>query len=74
MINNFEKINLNPKELKTNDCVIRAIAYAIHDSWENVYQDLCELGLKLKRMPNDKKVFEKYLDKIGWYKHKQPRK
>lgn len=70
----FIEFNLNPKNRKTGDCVVRAIAYATQQSWDKVYQDLCELGFKMKRMPNDKQVYEKYLDNLGWHKHKQPRK
>ena len=66
--------NLNPKGLKTGDCVIRAIAYATEKEWEEVYEALCKLGLKMKRMPNEKQVYEKYLEQLGWQKYKQPRK
>ena len=68
----MKKLNLNPKNIKAGDCVIRAIAYATEQSWDTVYKSLCELGFKMKRMPNDKKVFHKYLDNLGWIKHKQP--
>ena len=27
----------------------------------------------MKRMPNEKAVYEKYLNNLGWTKHKQPR-
>ena len=70
----FEKLNLNPKGIRTGDCVIRAIAYATKQPWENVYTDLSVLGLKLKRLPNEKQVYEKYLEQQGWTKHKQPKK
>lgn len=68
------KLNLNPKGIKTGDCVVRAIAYATKKTWEEVYNDLCKIGFKLKRMPNEKQVFEKYLEQLGWKKQKQPRK
>lgn len=69
----MKKINMNPKGLKIGDCVIRAISYATNQSWDKVYQDLCSLGLKMKRMPNDKKVFNKYLEQLDWVKQKQPK-
>lgn len=69
----FEKLNLNPKGIKAGDCVIRAIALATDQTWDKVYTDLCEMGLKMKRMPNDKQIYEKYLEQLGWTKHKQPR-
>ena len=69
----FEKLNLNPKGVKACDCVIRSIAFATNQSWDTVYLALSEIGLKMKRVPNEKKVYEKYLEHLGWVKHKQPR-
>lgn len=69
----MKKLNINPKGIKACDCVIRAIAYATDNTWENVYVELCKLGMKMKRMPNEKQVYEKYLEQKGWVKHKQPR-
>lgn len=66
-------VNKNPKGIKTNDCVIRAIAVATNKNWDDVYKDLCEIAFKKKRMPNDKQVYETYLERLGWEKHKQPR-
>lgn len=68
------RLNLNPKGIKACDCVIRAIAYATQQSWEDVYKELSEIGFKMKRMPNEKQVYEKYLEEHGWAKQKQPRK
>ena len=65
--------NENPKNLKTGDCVIRAIALATNQTWDKVFSDLCEIAFKKKRMPNDKLVYEDYLKKLGWEKQKQPR-
>lgn len=70
---NFVKYNANPKGKKAGDCVIRAISKALNQSWEKTYSDLCELGLKQCMMPNDKRVFEKYLKLKGWVKCSEPR-
>lgn len=70
----FVKENVNPKGWRTGDCVVRAIAKASSLPWEEVYKDLCEIGLKKCRMPNDPKVYELYLENHGWFKCKQPRK
>lgn len=70
----FYKTNMNPKGWKTGDCVIRAIAYATNKPWAEVYKDLCEVGLKKCRMPNDDIVWQKYLKDIGWTKMAQPRR
>ena len=70
----FEKINNNPKGIKAADCVVRAISYATGLDWVTVYNGLCELGLHMKRMPNEKEVYSKYLESLGWTKRQQPRR
>lgn len=69
----FEKFNANPKGLKSADCVIRAISKATGESWEDTYKGLFELSLKMRRVFNEKQVFEKYLEQKGWTKQKMPR-
>lgn len=69
----FQKTNINPKGWKTGDCVVRAIAQANNTSWEVTYQQLCEIGLKKCRMPNEKHTYEALLKKYGWIKQKMPR-
>lgn len=70
----YVNYNANPKNKKTDDCVIRAIARATNQSWDTVYAALCEIGAKLKVMPNSKRAYEKYLDSLNFTKHSQPRK
>ena len=72
--NTFHYYNRNPKDKITNDCVIRSIATATEKTWGEVYNALYEIGLKYGLMPNDPKCYERYLKKLGWVKHKQPRK
>ena len=67
------KYNNNPKGVKANDCVVRAIALATNQDWDKVFTDLCEIAFKKKRMPNDKQIYEYYLKKLGYEKQKQPR-
>ena len=69
----YFSLNLNPIGKRSGDCVVRAICGATNKTWEEVYNDLCKLGLEMKEMPNMKKVFEKYLEQIGWKKQKMPR-
>ncbi len=69
----FTKLNLNPKEKKTSDCVVRAIACGTGQSWEKVYQDLCRIGLEEYEMPNSKTVWQKYLNELGWKKQPMPK-
>ena len=71
----FHYHNENPKNrLTSGDCVIRAISYVSGFSWDSVYASLCDIGFRLKMMPNDKKVFEEYLKQIGFTKFASPRK
>ena len=71
---NFDEVyNCNPKGWKDGDCVIRAIAYASGQEWEKVFSDLCAIALKKCRMPNSQKVYEEYLEELGFTKHKQPK-
>lgn len=70
----FIKYNKNPKNKKTNDCVIRAIATATNREWENVYKELAEQGIKKGLMINDRNNWKAYLKSIGYEQQKMPRK
>lgn len=66
----FTYDNRNPKDKKTSDCAIRAIACALDKPWEEVFDALCVIAKKKCTMPNDPAVYEKYLNDNGWKKHK----
>ena len=66
-------MNLNPLEKKVGDCVVRAIASATGKNWEEVFTDLCAIGLEQKDMPNGKAVYNLYLERLGWQKMKMPK-
>lgn len=70
----FEYVNVNPKDKTTGDCVLRAIAGATGKDWDEVLDDLVSLAHKYKLMPNDTKLYGRYLDSLGYIKEKQPRK
>lgn len=70
----FIKYNKNPKNRKTSDCVIRAIATATNNSWEYVYSKLAEQGIKKGLMINDSKNWIKYLEELGYKKQAMPRR
>lgn len=70
----FHFYNANPKNRTTGDCVVRAVSEATGKSWDETYDALCEIGRKLKVMPNNKKAYGKFLEAIGWAKQKQPKK
>lgn len=67
----FIKYNANPKGWKTGDCVVRALAGATQQSWDTVYEDLCKIGAKKCRMPNDLLVYSSYLKEKGFEEKKQ---
>ena len=59
--------NPNPsKTLFSGDCVVRAICKALDAPWEEVFQDLCFLGLSIKRMPNDHDCYRTFLFNAGY--------
>ena len=68
MNGNFLKLNVNPKNRKTNDCVIRAIVSATGKDWYEVFDALCAIARKKACMPNHKPVYEAYLKQCGFEK------
>lgn len=58
--------NPNPQHKEVPDCVVRAIAIALHKRWIEVYDDLCELGRVEFNMPSADAVWGKYLYKMGF--------
>lgn len=70
----FIKYNNNPKQKRTNDCVIRALSLGLNKSWEDVYKDLTNLGIKKGLMPNDRNNWKQYLKDFGYKMEKMPKK
>jgi hypothetical protein len=70
----FYKTNINPKNKRTGDCVIRALAGASGKDYKKVAQELFELWMKTGYVFNDKHTYEKWLEQNGFVKMKQPRK
>ena len=70
----YEYENVNPKNRYIGDCVIRAIARGLEQSWEQTVRELTELGIKDGNVCNDKRNYEKYLSLKGWIKCDEPRK
>lgn len=66
--------NENPKGRKTDDCVIRAIATATGQTWDDTLRGLTECAIKHKYMINCPSLYDKYLKELGWEKQKQPRR
>lgn len=70
----FQYKNLNPKNRKTDDCVVRAISEASGLTYEQVLMDLVDIQIKTGYAITDVRCYEKYLQSNGWVKHMQPRK
>lgn len=70
----FKNKNVNPKNRKTGDCVVRALSIATGNDYVSVYQELFDISLKTGYILNEKRVEDKLLERYGFIKHKQPRK
>ena len=69
----YTYLNLNPKGKFDGDCVIRAIALATNQAWEQTVRDLTELGIKKGLVCNDKKLYPLYLKEKRFIECKEPR-
>ena len=69
----YQFINVNPKGKFCGDCVIRAIALACDQSWEQTIRELTELGIKKGYELNDKKLYPQYLKEKGFREVPEPR-
>ena len=63
------EFNINPYGLRVGDCVIRAIAKALNQSWEKTYIDLCVQGFMMGDLPNSNAIFSAYLRHKGFKRH-----
>lgn len=70
----FHYFNANPKNKVGDDCVVRAISTALHQSWEQTVRELTEVGIKYGYVLNDPHTYKRYLKDKGWIMQKQPRK
>lgn len=70
----YSYTNVNPKNRYVSDCVIRAIALATNQSWEQTIRELTELGIKKGTVLNDQTLYPIYLKEKGFIEAKEPRK
>ena len=70
----FKEFNANPKNRKTSDCVVRALTVATGISYKEVYTELFNISLESGYMLNEKRVEDKFMERHGFVKYKQPRK
>ena len=69
----YEYLNLNPRNLLSEDCLIRAVALVTGQSWEQTIRELTELGIKKSRVCNDSKLMPDYLELKGFKAMPEPR-
>ena len=70
----YSKDNVNFKNKKTTDCVVRALANASGKDYKVVAQELVDIWLKTGYHICDKHCYEKWLEQNGFIKVKQPKK
>ena len=58
--------NPNPANLKTDDCVIRALSKVLEIPWEKAYIMLCVKGLEKCSLPNANSVWDAVLRENGF--------
>lgn len=58
--------NPNPKRKHVPDCVIRAIAIILNETWYKIYDDLYRVGREEADMPNSDAVWGRYLRMYGF--------
>lgn len=66
------KANPNPMNNLVGDCVIRAISISTGSSWDDVYDDLADLGHDMYDMPSSNAVWGVYLKRIGYTRKPLP--
>lgn len=64
----FIEFNNNPKNINTADCAIRSISLVTDKTWEEVYRELAEMGIKNGFMLNDTRNISNYLESLGYKK------
>lgn len=70
----FHYHNANPRGRITTDCVIRAISTATEIPYNQVVLEMAQLQCETGYDDGDVKLYDLYLKRHGFVKHKQPRK
>jgi len=58
--------NPNPRNRRTDDCVVRAVSIASGQTWDETYAGVALTGLALSDMPNMNHVWRFYLRGLGF--------
>ena len=65
----YVNCNINPKNKRVGDCVIRAIALAMDKEWETVYIGVALCGLVKADVPTANDVWGAFLRENGYKRH-----
>ncbi len=65
---NDRYIKFVSQKKNADDCAIRAMMKLTHRDWYTCYDELCALGRKKKRMPNEWKIIELWLKEHNYVK------
>lgn len=69
----FVYCNFNPKQLHTNDCLVRALAYFFGVSWRKAFLDIIEWCADRGWVDwNYRSKYNVYLAERGYERHKTP--
>ncbi len=58
--------NTNPEKRKTTDCVIRAVSFALDETWEETFIHIAVECLASHDMPEANYIWAKYLTERGF--------
>jgi len=59
--------------LRSDDCVIRAITFALEKPYKEVFCDLMDLAKEIGDLPTSNRVSVEYLKRNGWSETKLPK-
>lgn len=62
----WHEYNPNPYGIRAGDCAVRAIVAVTGKKWEEVYMDLCVLGLKYGDWGSKNHIWGAYLRDLGY--------
>lgn len=62
----YKYYNPNPSGRKVDDCVIRTISKLFNISWDEAYDEICDLGAVIHNMPSSNEVWGEYLRVHGF--------
>lgn len=66
----YKYYNPNPRgDIRSGDCVIRALAKATGLTWEEVYLELSMLGFRMGDMPSANQVWAEFLRSYGFRRY-----